>query len=282
MDRETALFLNLMTCEFYRDNAASFSATRRAPWDGWQPLAGTLHEAWDTEKDKARTVADLACGNLRFERFLAEEFPSTPFVFRTWDNCDPLVGDVDESPMADVAVNHHRADIVSDLLASDPIAINPESSAAGCDLATCFGFFHHIPTAKAREHALAWLLGSVRPGGIVALSLWRFADDDRARAKAEQATEHALANLSNAHPGLANQLAQGDYLLGWQETRSSFRYCHSFEDKEVSRLIELTANPVGDARKAGGAARLLDRYRADGKNGRSNDYLVFRKEAAHE
>ena len=282
MDHETALFLNLMTCEFYRDNVASFSATRRAPWDGWQALAGTLHEAWDTKKDKARTVADLACGNQRFERFLMDEFPATPFAFRTWDNCDPLVRDSSDLSETNVSVTHHRLDIVDALLAGGSIATGFELSTAECNLAVCFGFFHHIPTPQARERALSWLLGNVCPGGIVALSLWRFADDDRTRAKAERATERALASLSSVNPGLDNQLAQGDYLLGWKDTRSSFRYCHSFEDKEVNCLIELAANPVGDARKAGGAARLLARYRADGKNGRSNDYLVFRKEAAHE
>ena len=282
MDRETALFLNRVTCDFYRDNAASFSATRQAPWDGWRTLAELLHEAWDIEKDKARTMADVACGNLRFERFLADEFPGTPFTFRTWDNCGPLVHDGSDLSETNVSVTHHRLDIVDALLAGGSIATGFELSTAECNLAVCFGFFHHIPTPQARERALSWLLGNVCPGGIVALSLWRFADDDRTRAKAERATERALASLSSVNPGLDNQLAQGDYLLGWKDTRSSFRYCHSFEDKEVNCLIELAANPVGDARKAGGAARLLARYRADGKNGRSNDYLVFRKEAAHE
>ena len=69
-----------------------------------------------------------------------------------------------------------------------------------------------------------------------------------------------------------DKLGKDDYLLGWQDTRSSFRYCHSFSEDDVDRLAE----------RAIGQARLLARYRADGKNGRSNEYLVFRREDTDE
>lgn len=261
MNRETAIFLNRMTSDFYRDNAQSFSNTRQAPWEGWRVLAGLLHEAWDIHAGAPRTVADLACGNLRFERFLAgefREFPGRPFAFHTYDDCDALA-----LGCANATATHHSVDIVRFLLDERPLPLPTD-----CDLAACFGFFHHIPTAEARVRALDQLLNAVKPGGITAVSLWRFADDERTRVKAESATERALATLSDTRPGLVGQLGKDDYLLGWQDTSSSFRYCHSFSEDDVDRLAE-TAN---------GQAQLLARYRADGKNGRSNEYLVFRKE----
>ena len=279
MNRETALFLNRMTSDFYRDNARSFSDTRQAPWAGWRTLVSLLHDAWDTRSDSgvdseapcasvpgtaipAHSIIDLACGNLRFERFLASEFPGRPFVFHAYDNCDALA-----LGCANATATHHPVDIVRFLLDERPLSLPTD-----CDLAACFGFFHHIPTAEARVRALDQLLNAVKPGGITAVSLWRFADDERTRVKAESATARALATLSDTRPDLVGQLGKDDYLLGWQDTRSSFRYCHSFSEDDVDRLAE----------RAIGQARLLARYRADGKNGRSNEYLVFRREDTDE
>lgn len=274
MDHRAALFLNRMTCDFYRNNAMSFSATRQSPWDGWRRLAGNLHGIWDTQADLTRTVVDLACGNLRFERFLTTEFPDTPFAFRSWDNCDELVSDTLGRADSDITLAHHRTDIVEELISPaaprDPLGSATLDTPAGeADLAVCFGFFHHIPTPEARARALKWLLGSVRAGGIVAISLWRFADDDRARAKAEQTTGQALSTLTSVY--LASQLDPGDYLLSWQGDYSSFRYCHSFSDDEADSL-------VAAAQEQDSRIHLVARYRADGKNSRSNEYLVFRKE----
>ena len=47
----------------------------------------------------------------------------------------------------------------------------------------------------------------------------------------------------------------------------AYRYCHSFADSEIESLIADVAN----------CALLVDRFKADGRTGDSNEYLVFRR-----
>lgn len=68
-----ALRLCALTGEFYRANAESFSQTRQSPWQGWVRLLEVVEAASGQEPLR---VLDLACGNLRFERYLADALPS--------------------------------------------------------------------------------------------------------------------------------------------------------------------------------------------------------------
>lgn len=118
--------LNALTSDFYAREAASFSATRLAPWHGWEraweliaaraatqapfpgndtaqaPLPG--HDAvqaplsdritrtpssYAGNPDGPLAVLDLGCGNLRFERFLAER-TNAPMRVTALDNCPDL------------------------------------------------------------------------------------------------------------------------------------------------------------------------------------------------
>ena len=88
MDIATARLLCDMTSDFYRQQAASFSQTRQAPWPGWRTCVDVLRRA-GLGGDVA--VLDLACGNLRFESFLAESLAPAACTFYAVDNCDGLV-----------------------------------------------------------------------------------------------------------------------------------------------------------------------------------------------
>lgn len=67
MRTDTARTLAQLTTDFYAQVSASFSATRADPWEGWERV---LREAEPTFAGDRLVVLDLACGNLRFERFL--------------------------------------------------------------------------------------------------------------------------------------------------------------------------------------------------------------------
>ncbi|MFR4803777.1 MAG: hypothetical protein ACLT98_10950 [Eggerthellaceae bacterium] len=45
MDMKTAEILCNVTSDFYRAQAASFSATRTSPWHGWQRCVAVMAEA---------------------------------------------------------------------------------------------------------------------------------------------------------------------------------------------------------------------------------------------
>ena len=81
MDLTTAHELIELNNRFYTEHAASFSATRSAPWEGWNHAAELLTQLrWPRAHNGGASchsplVLDLACGNLRFERFLLNAFP---------------------------------------------------------------------------------------------------------------------------------------------------------------------------------------------------------------
>lgn len=84
-----ALRLCALTGEFYRANAESFSQTRQSPWQGWVRLLEVM-DARAAERELLR-VLDVACGNLRFERYLADALPGRMLSGWAVDNCEPLV-----------------------------------------------------------------------------------------------------------------------------------------------------------------------------------------------
>lgn len=101
MDKETIERLRMLNARFYSGEHSSFSQTRRSPWPGWRRCLARAIGAEDVEgcsyDDAAEhvseaTILDLACGNLRFERFLGEELPNAHIDVYAVDSCDELVG----------------------------------------------------------------------------------------------------------------------------------------------------------------------------------------------
>lgn len=258
MDLRTAETLTHLTDAFYQAQAASFSSTRKGPWRGWDRCARFLVPPAATPAVPVR-VLDVGCGNLRFERYLAREFPQVAWDAYAVDNCRSLL---DGQPLAASAhVHFQERDIMPDLLRGGG-ALTRALEAPRCDAAVCFGVMHHVPTFAARAELLRTLVGRVRPGGTVCVSLWRFMANEgmarRVRALQPRAREDA---------GLAAaQLEENDYLLGWDAQPGVYRYCHHFDDGEVDRLVAAVADK----------ACVADRFTADGRSGNLNAYLVLR------
>ena len=243
MDMQEARRLSDITREFYRTVHASFSATRQSSWAGWERVADVAFPGDSGERasdsrlddttgcDRPFDVLDLACGNLRFERFLASRVPGA----RMWaaDICDELA----EVALADDLPEVHYQHVD---LASDPDAVD----APTCDLCVSFGFMHHLPTAEQRMAVLRTLVEHTRAGGFVAVSFWQFAHDERLRAKATPLEE------------------PGDYLMGWQHEQGVHRYCHSFEEDEIDALVASLPAGVREVERfsADGKSGNLNRY----------------------
>ncbi len=245
MDSSTIDRLRALNNQFYADNAQSFSASRNSPWPGWKRVLAHIG------KRPALDVLDIACGNLRFERYLADELDEAGASFTCVDSCPELV-------QAGLACEYVNADVVQMLDDSLPFA--EVLVQKRFDLAVSFGFMHHVPGARLRERLLDEMAETVKPGGLMAVSLWRFATLEKLAKKAEQSTLEACQEL-----GL--ELDEGDYLLGWNDKPNVYRYCHSFSDEEIEGLENHIAS----------RAECIDRYEADGRNNALNGYLVFRK-----
>lgn len=275
MDLATAQHLIDLNTRFYAQHASSFSATRNAPWEGWRRVADVLRDRFGSAPETLG-VYDLACGNLRFERFLVEQFPRTSIHVTAVDNCPALAADTAEL----ARVDYRGVDVLSALLNESGAhggTANASTRTAGpdtafphaaCDLAVCFGFMHHVPSAELRQGVLTRIIESVRPDGIIVISFWQFMNDARIARKAARSLELALARPPFADFS-SSTLEEGDHLLGWQADDAAFRYCHHFSDIEIDRL----AASVSDL------AFPISAFSADGSNHSLNRYLVLQRRA---
>lgn len=253
-----ALRLCALTGEFYRANAESFSQTRQSPWQGWVRLLEVM-DARAAERELLR-VLDVACGNLRFERYLADALPGRVLSGYAVDNCDPLVeaGERNESDALS-RMSFQNLDAI-ERLSAGCLREALEAPDASCDLVVSFGFMHHVPLERWRVELLRALVAKVRSGGFVAVSFWRFLNSDKLAGKAKETTSRARAELG------IPELSPNDYLLGWQDTQGLYRYCHHFDEPEIERLLAMMAD----------SADLVSRFEADGRTGNLNEYVVLR------
>lgn len=205
-------------------------------------------------------VLDLACGNLRFERYLADALPGRVLSGYAVDNCDPLVeaGERNESDALS-RMSFQNLDAI-ERLSAGCLREALEAPDASCDLAVSFGFMHHVPLERWHVELLRALVAKVRSGGFVAVSFWRFLNSDKLAGKAKETTSRARAELG------IPELPPNDYLLGWQDTQGLYRYCHHFDEPEIERLLAAVAD----------SAELVSRFEADGKTGNLNEYVVLR------
>lgn len=253
-----ALRLCALTGEFYRANAESFSQTRQSPWQGWVRLLEVM-DARAAERELLR-VLDVACGNLRFERYLADALPGRMLSGWAVDNCEPLVEAGERSEFGPLSrIAFQNLDVI-ERLSGGRLRESLEAPDASRDLAVSFGFMHHVPLECWRAELLRTLIAKVRPGGFVAVSFWRFLNSDKLARKAQETTIRARAEL------VIPELPPNDYLLGWQDTQGLYRYCHHFDELEIERLLAAVAD----------SAELVSRFEADGKTGNLNEYIVLR------
>lgn len=261
-DDATVRVLNALTGDFYAREAASFSATRQAPWQGWDRALSLISEADPRFATRPLNVLDLGCGNLRFERFLSERVRG-PLNVCAVDNCPPLVEGASERPdtlppAEDFSLSFRQIDLVDRLLERTLRDALPTGTD---DLAVAFGVMHHLPRFDLRAQMLACLGRSLRPGGFAVISFWQFLDDPRLAAKAEHTT--AEGRIACDLPSFGPH----DALLPWQHAEGVYRFCHHCDDEEIDQLIA-TAQLEAPLKERG-------RFSADGKSGALNRYLVL-------
>lgn len=267
MDVKTARALNALNRRFYRAFGQSFSDTRQGPWPGWERLADELQAKADKlpgNLSAAIRVLDVGCGNCRFERFLMERFPQVKWEFCLMDSASEPAAAQAKALGADVEFATY--DLVEGLLAGEPLPF------AKADFAVAFGLLHHIPSEDLRAAALSALIDATRPGGLVAVSFWQFLSDETLAAKARETTAAAAPYLAAA--GIAMAPDSGDCILGWQDApfdEGAMRYCHHFDDNEIDRLVEAACA------HAAPAACPIARWRADGRTGALNTYVVIKR-----
>ncbi len=283
MDPETAQALADINRAFYRDRAEAFSATRERPWPGWSRVLACLEGS-----PRPLRVLDVGCGNGRFASFLAQEQGGRLESRRTRSERNASEGrgpsasderargparpgerfdyvgvDASEGLLARARARQLGAGrarfLRADWALSPPERALPPGTFS---LVVIFGVLHHVPGAARRRALLEAAARRLAPGGVLALTAWRFEASPRLRARLVTWEEY---NRGAARPVDPARLEPGDRLLRWGERESGgVRYCHFADDTETDRLA------------AGLGLERLAAYCADGRNGDRNRYLVLR------
>ena len=186
-------------------------------------------------------VLDVGCGEGRFGRFLLSHRPDLQYT--GLDFTASLL----ELAAAQVPGNYQQRDL------SQPEAL---AGLAEFDLVSCLAVLQHIPGAAHRHALLGEMVAHLKPGGRLILSSWQFLDSARQGRKIRPWTEAGLA---------ANDVEPGDYLLSWQRGTTALRYV-AFLDEGSLRM---EADRLG--------CTILTAFRADGREGDLNLYMVWQK-----
>ena len=255
VNRDFASSLIQLNNTFYREHSASFSDTRQAPWPGWvRTMDIALGQLDVATIEHPVRVFDLACGNMRFENFAAggalaakgvdganpSADASCPFEFYGVDSCQDLAIDAHGHALRIPNLHFQELDVLDALMKLNP-AETPDVlfDAPLADISVCFGFMHHVPSCEYRVRVLDALVRQTRPGGIIAISFWEFMNDERMARKAVRA--EARAELTPPFEGYDSaQFEAGDHLIGWQNDRHAYRYCHHFDDQQITDLVRQT------------------------------------------
>lgn len=259
MNEEIARRLCLLTKRFYEEHASSFASTRRSGWAGWNRCLDEMAKASSSHgapwPPDSLSVLDLACGNMRFESYLAHELPETSLDALAVDDCDALAACANENT---AHVRFRRLDIARALAGGTDLY--DALGAPACDLSVSFGFMHHLPLPQWRVETLRALVRCTVPGGFVCVSFWQFLNSVELAEKAREVD--AIARKEAGIP----ELSEGDFLLGWKNLPGRYRYCHHFTPAQIDEL----AASVEDI------AVTTARFDADGRTGDLNGYLVLR------
>lgn len=248
MNHSTIKQLNKLNQDFYQKIAISFDQTRQYSWQGWLKLLPYLSKV----KQPIR-VLDIGCGNGRFASFLNEK--KLQFSYHGIDSSPELIK---TATAALKKLNIHfkltKLDVIQALL-DDSLT---SQLGQKYDLIVAFGLLHHLPSSKVRQKLfinISQLLSDTN--SLAVITAWQFATDDRYQDKF---IESSKAGFS------IEKLEKNDYILGWKDHPTAFRYCHFVDDEEVKQLSQNLIN-----------LKIIDDFLADGKSNQLNRYLIFSK-----
>ncbi len=224
--KEIKQILNLNR-EFYQSVSKDFSKTRQKPWKGWDRVADNLQTYFKNKKSSRRNVRvlDLGCGNGRFFDFISLKIRDIKYTGIDINN--DLLNEGKEKYQKlnnKLKFKFVKKDILK----------NIRSIKNKYDVIVSFGFTHHIPNKVFRKTWFSSLPIMLGENGIIVLTFWQFDN------------------------------IPGDYLVGWDNKKNTYRYCYQYSIEDINNLI--------DSYKRSNL-KLIDDYFEDNRN----RYLIFGK-----
>ncbi len=234
--------------QFYATVAGEFDRTRQGLPGGMVDLAGRLAAHARTGGKEMLRVLDTGCGNGRFARALAQVGMGADYLGIDADA--RLLAAAAEQTLAlpQVNVRLMQVDI------AQPAWREQLGTGAPFDAVVCLAVLHHFPGMGLRRRIVADLAAQLAVHGVLALSTWQFLTSERLAAKQVEWTELGIDPAD---------LEPGDALLPWNQGARAVRYVHQLALDEVEAL-------AGEA-----GLRVIDTFRADGKEGNLNLYTLL-------
>lgn len=245
MQISTIRQLNNLNRSFYESVAEDFDRSRGHYWPGWEQLL----QLFDNFKPEPIRILDVGCGNGRFGQFLQEKLTDKKIKYTGTDQNRRLL-EIAQEKLGAEQVHFQETDVLEAL--ETGYFIDKE---AKFDFVALFGILHHIPGFFTREKLIFTLAEQLSPGGIMAISIWNFPKYERFQKKIVSPAE------ADINP---DQLEENDFILSWDQGVRALRYCHHLDEQEQQKLLDKLPN-----------LSLLDRFRADGREGDVNTYLIL-------
>lgn len=241
MKTETVIKLNNLNKKFYEIVGADFDRTRQAAWKGWFQVLKYLPH-------KKLSIADIGCGNGRFGVFLNQNM-----------EFEYLGVDTDEALLKQAAKNLIGKKAFFENFDVLKLEKCDEFTKKKFDLIVAFGLMHHIPGHKNRLKLIKTMFNQLGEDGLLVVSFWRPDRTDSFLDKQERLSNETIEEIKINK----DDLEDGDAFLGWSDSGAK-RYVHIASDSEIEKIqSELGVEAVA-------------RYKADGKSGDLNEYVVWR------
>jgi tRNA (uracil-5-)-methyltransferase TRM9 len=199
-----------LNARFYREFAASFSATRQRLQPGVEHLLPTLQPAG--------RLLDLGCGNGELARRLVQGGFSGMYM-----GIDFSLELLAFTPLPRGGeMSFHLADLSSPTW--DTLL-----PAAPFDAILAFAVLHHLPGEDTRLRLLQQIRTHLALNGQFIFSVWQFQNSPRL---AGHRLPWETVGLS------ASDVDEGDTLLDWRQGGRGIRYMHQFSEAELARLAQ--------------------------------------------
>lgn len=234
---------------FYATVAGEFDRTRQGLPTGMVDLAGRLAAFAPPAGQRPLRMIDVGCGNGRFARALAQVGLASIYFGIDADAQLLAAAGEQTAGLSKMSARFLQVDIAEPEWAEKLAAPGP------FDAVVCLAVIHHFPGIALRQRLVRDMAQLAAPGGILALSTWQFLSSERLANKQIEWTEIGVDPAG---------LEPGDALLPWNQGAHALRYVHQLDLDEVQTLAH------------GAGLRLVDTFRADGKEGNLNLYALLR------
>jgi tRNA (uracil-5-)-methyltransferase TRM9 len=254
MDRATRLALNAVNSAFYARIAPEWSEKRRTAWPGFERVLARVRaqlRARGSAQTTPLRVLDVGAGDGRFAAYLKDAWPGA-VDYCGIDASRELLAHAEQRQLGP-----GWRFVQTDFVEAPPSAAVPLGP---FDLVVVLGVLHHVPAQAARSELVEALAARVAANGLLALTFWQLPDDARF---ASRVVPWQLHNASATRPIMLEQLEPGDTLLRWGTGDAPPRYCHFPSPTEIEALI------------AASRMQLVERFRADGRGDRLNEYALL-------